>query len=86
MFNKQINDDDDDDDDDDNDDDINNLTQHITWHFGQTNPLMFSTTPITRMPIRLQKLISLRTSNKETSCTNISLDCSLILLQAADLK
>jgi len=30
---------------------------------------MFSITPMTRTPIRLQKFISFRTSNKETSCT-----------------
>ncbi len=37
-------------------------------HFGQTKPLMFSTTPITLTPTFLQKLISFL-----TSCNDISL-------------
>jgi len=35
--------------------------------FGQTKPLMFSTTPITLRPVFLQKLISFLTSDKDTS-------------------
>lgn len=35
---------------------------------GQTNPLIFSTTPRTRTWTFLQKLISFLTSNKATSC------------------
>ena len=41
----------------------------LSWEqLGQTNPLMFSTTPSTRVPVFSQNLISLRTSAKATSC------------------
>ena len=39
----------------------------LTWHLGQTNPLMFSTTPIMGSLTLRQKLISFRTSCSETS-------------------
>lgn len=41
-----------------------------TWHLGHTNPLMFSMTPITGSLTFLQKLISLRTSRRDTSYNN----------------
>mmetsp|Transcript_6930 Transcript_6930/g.15936 ORF Transcript_6930/g.15936 Transcript_6930/m.15936 type:complete len:255 (+) Transcript_6930:268-1032(+) len=39
-----------------------------TWHLGQANPFMFSTTPRTGSPTFLQKLISFRTSKRAISC------------------
>ncbi|RUS20125.1 hypothetical protein BC937DRAFT_86313 [Endogone sp. FLAS-F59071] len=39
-----------------------------TLQFGQTNPLMFSTTPTTGILTLRQKSISLRTSCSATSC------------------
>ena len=39
-----------------------------TLHLGHTKPLMFSTTPITGRLTFRQKLISLRTSRRDTSC------------------
>lgn len=52
--------------------DFFNNTLKQTLHFGQTNPLMFSTTPMMGRLTFLQKLISFLTSCRETSCGEVS--------------